>query len=211
MYKHKQCLVALVVCVLAAAADAKARLTHASKLRTRRNGQKGNPLRTPPGDAKDCAGNNPTLPRAAERFKTRLAAATSGCQVVVYTTLFYPPGIRLPHPSTRLGPAAYNGSACYLIVAGAASAASLREHCDVSPWRIVEMGGKGVHGRAASRTLKLLPGDYFTGVRYLVFLDWKLSLRQHPFDLVSRTLRSSGDYGFAAFRHPCTTPTSASR
>ena len=29
------------------------------------------------GDAKDCAGNK--LPRAAERFKTRLAAATSGC------------------------------------------------------------------------------------------------------------------------------------
>ena len=59
MYKHnlhKQCLVALV-CVLAAAA----------------------------GDAKDCAG---TLPRAAERFKTRLAAATAGCQVVVYTTVF---------------------------------------------------------------------------------------------------------------------------
>ena len=54
-----QCLVA--VCVLAAAA----------------------------GDAGDCAGNNPTLPRAAERFKTRLAAATAGCQVVVYTTLFY--------------------------------------------------------------------------------------------------------------------------
>ena len=61
MYKHnlhKQCLVALV-CVLAAAA----------------------------GDAGDCAGNKPTLPRAAERFKTRLAAATAGCQVVVYTTL----------------------------------------------------------------------------------------------------------------------------
>ena len=178
MYKHKQYLVALV-CVLAAAA----------------------------GDAGDCAGNKPTLPRAAERFKTRLAAATAGCQVVVYTTVFYPPGIRLPHPSTRLGPAAYNGSAgeCYIIVASAASAASLREHCDVAPWRIVEMRGqKGVHGRRASRTVKLLPGDYFTGVRYLVFLDWKLSLRQHPFDLVSRTLRS-GDYGFAAFRHPCTT------
>ncbi len=45
------------------------------------------------------------------------------------------------------------------------------------------MGGVG---RRASRTLKLLPGDYFMGVRYLVFLDWKLSLRQHPFDLVSR-------------------------
>ena len=60
MYKHKQCLVALV-CVLVA--------------------------------GKDCAG---TLPRAAERFKTRLAAATAGCQVVVYTTLFYPPGVRLP-------------------------------------------------------------------------------------------------------------------
>ena len=106
MYKHKQCLVALV-CVLAAAA----------------------------GDPNDCGGKTPTLPRAAERFKTRLAAATAGCQVVVYTTLFYPPGVRLPHPSTRLGPAAYNGSAgeCYLIVAGAASAASLREHCDVSP------------------------------------------------------------------------------
>ena len=111
MYKL-QCLVALV-CVLAAAA----------------------------GDAGDCAGNKPTLPRAAERFKTRLAAATAGCQVVVYTTVFYPPGVRLPHPSTRLGPAAYNGSAgeCYLIVANAASSASLREHCDVSPWRIVEM------------------------------------------------------------------------
>ena len=115
MYKL-QCLVALV-CVLAAAA----------------------------GDAGDCAGNNPTLPRAAERFKTRLAAATAGCQVVVYTTLFYPPGVRLPHPSTRLGPAAHPSSArepqgeCYIIVAGAASAASLREHCDVSPWRIVEM------------------------------------------------------------------------
>ena len=52
----------------------------------------------------------------------------------------------------------------------------------MSPWRIVEMRGqKGVHGRRASRTLKLLPGDYFTGgVRYLVFLDWKLSLQQHP-------------------------------
>lgn len=159
MYKRKQCLVALVCVLAAAAGDAKARLTHASKLRTRRNAQKGNPLRTPPGEAKDCAGNNPTLPRAAERFKTRLAAATAGCQVVVYTTLFYPPGIRLPHPSTRLGPAAYNGSAgeCYTIVAGAASAASLREHCDVSPWRIVEMGG--VHGRRASRrpTLRHAP------------------------------------------------------
>ena len=44
MYKHKQCLVALV-CVLVA--------------------------------GKDCAG---TLPRAAERFKTRLAAATASCQ-----------------------------------------------------------------------------------------------------------------------------------
>ena len=63
MYKHKQCLVALV-CVLAAAA----------------------------GDAKDCAG---TLPRAAERFKTRLAAATAGCQVVVYTTVFYGVAVRL--------------------------------------------------------------------------------------------------------------------
>ena len=93
MYKHKQCLVALVCVLAAAAGDAKARLTHASKLRTRRNAQKGNPLRTPPGDAKDCAGNNPKLPRAAERFKTRLAAATAGCQVVVYTTLFYPPGV----------------------------------------------------------------------------------------------------------------------
>ena len=60
MYKHKQCLVALVCVLAAAAGDAKARLTHASKLRTRRNAQKGNPLRTPPGDAKDCAGNNPT-------------------------------------------------------------------------------------------------------------------------------------------------------
>ena len=163
MYKHgRQCLVALV-CVLAAAA----------------------------GDAKDCAG---TLPRAAERFKTRLAAATAGCQVVVYTTLFYPPGVRLPHPSTRLGPAAYNGSAgeCYLIVAGAASAASLREHCDVSPWRVVEMGASVHGGRRASRTLKLLPHRYFTA-RYVVFLDWKLSLRQHPLDLVDRTLRS-GDF-----------------
>ena len=173
MYKHKQCLVALV-CVLAAAA----------------------------GDPNDCAG---TLPRAAERFKTRLAAATAGCQVVVYTTLFYPPGVRLPHPSTRLGPAAYNGSAgarCYIIVAGAAAAASLREHCDVSPWRIVEMRGqKGVHGRRASRTLKLLPGDFFTGgVRYLVFLDWKLSLRQHP-QLPVRTCSPSASWARALRPH----------
>ena len=193
--------------VLAAAAAGDA-WNRAKSLRARDDARRDR-RRLTAGDAKDCASNNPTLPRAAERFKTRLAAATAGCHVVVYTTLFYPPGVRLPHPSTRLGPAAYNGSAgeCYLIVAGTASAAALREHCDVSPWRIVEMGGfrKGVHGRAASRTLKLLPGDYFTGVRYLVFLDWKLSLRQHPFDLVSRTLRS-GDYGFAAFRHPCTTP-----
>ena len=28
---------------------------------------------------------------------------------------------------------------------------------------------------------------------------------KYPWDLVRRTLRS-GDYGFAAFRHPCTTP-----
>ena len=162
MYKYKKCLIALVCWLVA-------------------------------GSAEDCAGNS-TLARAAEGFRTRLAAATAGCQVVVYTTLFYGAGVRFPHPRGRLGPEAYNGTAgeCYLIVAGAASAASLREHCDVSPWRIVEMGGKGV-GRRASRTLKLLPGDYFTGVRYLVFLDWKLSLRQHPLDLVDRTLRS-GDF-----------------
>ena len=162
MYKYKKCLIALVCWLVA-------------------------------GSAEDCAGNS-TLARAAEGFRTRLAAATAGCQVVVYTTLFYGAGVRFPHPRGRLGPEAYNGTAgeCYLIVAGAASAASLREHCDVSPWRVVEMGASVHGGRRASRTLKLLPHRYFTA-RYVVFLDWKLSLRQHPLDLVDRTLRS-GDF-----------------
>ena len=104
MYKHnlhKQCLVALV-CVLAAAA----------------------------GDAKDCAGK---LPRAAERFKTRLAAATAGCQVVVYTTLFYPPGVRLPHPSTRLGPAAHPGLHSESFVRTALEDARVRPVFSASP------------------------------------------------------------------------------
>ena len=137
----------------AAAGDA---WNRAKSLRAR-DGARRDRRRLDADDAKDCAGK---LPRAAERFKTRLAAATAGCQVVVYTTVFYPPGVRLPHPSTRLGPAAYNGSAgeCYVIVANAASAASLREHCDVAPWRIVEMRGqKGVlrvHDEAGPPTPK---------------------------------------------------------
>ncbi|KAH8068583.1 GTPase [Aureococcus anophagefferens] len=114
------------------------------------------------------------------RLASRIAAATAGCDVVAYTTLVYPAGVRFPHPSTRLGPGAANGTAgvCYVLVAGAASAASLREHCD------------------------LLPLEFFANARYLLFVDWKLVLKQHPLDLVRSAL--GGGFGFAAFRHPCT-------
>ena len=58
-----------------------------------------------------------------------VASTTAGCDVVAYTTLVYPAGITFPHPSTRLGPEAYNGTpgVCYVIVAGAESAVALRE------------------------------------------------------------------------------------
>ncbi|KAH8046135.1 GTPase [Aureococcus anophagefferens] len=140
------------------------------------------------------------------RLASRIAAATAGCDVVAYTTLVYPAGVRFPHPSTRLGPGAANGTAgvCYVLVAGAASAASLREHCDVAPWRVVALdadaAGRG--DRRASRRVKLLPLEFFANARYLLFVDWKLVLKQHPLDLVRSAL--GGGFGFAAFRHPCT-------
>ncbi|KAH8043540.1 GTPase [Aureococcus anophagefferens] len=120
------------------------------------------------------------------RLASRIAAATAGCDVVAYTTLVYPAGVRFPHPSTRLGPGAANGTAgvCYVLVAGAASAASLREHCDVAPWRVVALdadaAGRG--DRRASRRVKLLPLEFFANARYLLFVDWKLVLKQHPLD-----------------------------
>lgn len=146
---------------------------------------------------------------------SRLAAATADCEVVVYTTLAYPAGVRLPDPSTRLGKGAANGTAgvCYLIVAGSASAAYLGKYCKLTPWRIVALDDVAVEkggGRRSSRLLKLLPLQFFSGARYIVFVDWKLALQRHPLDLIRRTLGSSSDgFGFAAFKHPCTTTTYA--
>merc|ERR1712138_339448 len=94
---------------------------------------------------------------------------------------------------------AREGSACYIVVAGAASAASLAAHCDVRPWRVVTAGGAS--GRRASRAVKLRPLLFFRNARYLVFVDWKLRLLRVPSSLVAAMLR---DAGFAAFRHPCT-------
>ena len=62
------------------------------------------------------------------RLAAALDLATAGCGTVVYTTLAYGPGTRLPHPGTRLAEMAREGSACYIVVAGAASAASLAAH-----------------------------------------------------------------------------------
>ena len=137
------------------------------------------------------------------RLASRIAAATVGCDVVAYTTLVYPAGVRFPHPSTRLGPGAANGTAgvCYVLVAGAASAASLREHCDVAPWRVVALdadaAGRG--DRRASRRVKLLPLEFFANARYLLFVDWKLVLKQHPLDLVRSALGAGVGFTFANF------------
>ena len=84
------------------------------------------------------------------RLAAALDLATAGCGTVVYTTLAYGPGTRLPHPGTRLAEMAREGSACYIVVAGAASAASLAAHCDVRPWRVVTAGG------ASGRRLSLI-------------------------------------------------------
>ena len=56
------------------------------------------------------------------RLAAALDLATAGCGTVVYTTLAYGPGTRLPHRGTRLAEMAREGSACYIVVAGAASA-----------------------------------------------------------------------------------------
>jgi hypothetical protein len=133
------------------------------------------------------------------RLAAALDLATTGCGTVVYTTLAYGPGTRLPHPATRLAEMAREGGACYILVAGAASAVSLAAHCDVRPWRVVSAGGAS--GRRASRAVKLRPLLFFRKARYVVFVDWKLRLLQAPSLLVSAMLR---DAGFAAFRHPCT-------
>ena len=133
------------------------------------------------------------------RLAAALDLATAGCGTVVYTTLAYGPGTRLPHPGTRLAEIAREGSACYIVVAGAASAASLAAHCDVRPWRVVTAGAAS--GRRASRAVKLRPLLFFRNARYLVFVDWKLRLLRMPSSLVAAMLR---DAGFAAFRHPCT-------
>lgn len=152
--------------------------------------------------AGNCTAGNAPLVR-------RIGAATAGCDVVVYTTVVYGEGVRLPHPRTRLGPGAYDSAdkgVCYLIVAGALSAAALRdEHCgDTAPWVIV---GAADGGRRASRTVKLNPLAFFgPRARYLVFVDWKLRLLRAPRRLVADALGGGGGggYGFAAFRHPCT-------
>ncbi|KAJ1447326.1 hypothetical protein M885DRAFT_543175 [Pelagophyceae sp. CCMP2097] len=114
---------------------------------------------------------------------------------------------------------------CYFIIAGsesvpggvravrrrrpisAAQAASLRRHCDISPWVLVEMsiGDVVKDGRRASRVIKLLPHLFFPRACYSVFVDWKLALRQDAASLVRRTLGAHDGAGFAVFRHPCTT------
>ena len=85
------------------------------------------------------------------RLAAALDLATAGCGTVVYTTLAYGPGTRLPHPGTRLAEMAREGSACYIVVAGAASAASLAAHCDVRPWRATARRPRETHSRPATR------------------------------------------------------------
>lgn len=142
-------------------------------------------------------------------LRSRLAAAARGCDVVVYSTLVYGAGVRLPDPRTRLGPAVNgsDGGVCFVLVAGAASAAQLRAHCDVAPWTVVAMDAAATAAaargdRRASRLLKLNPLPFFPGARFLVFVDWKLRLLRPPRALVAAAL--GGGHGFAAFRHPCT-------
>ena len=163
--------------------------------------------------------------------------AAAGCEVVIYTTVFYPGSVKLPHPRHRLPPAvlekmngdgggggsrggdsnrdntAGSGSSdCFVLVAGAGSAATLNAQygeAALAPWRLVvvndtatatAVGGVGGGGRRASRRLKIVPHLFFPASAYTVFVDWKLQLVQEPRALVHRTLVAQAA-DFAAFRH----------
>ncbi|KAH8057582.1 GTPase [Aureococcus anophagefferens] len=129
------------------------------------------------------------------RLASRIAAATAGCDVVAYTTLVYPAGVRFPHPSTRLGPGAANGTAgvCYVLVAGAASAASLREHCDVAPWRVVALDADAAGAATAASEPREAAAARAEGV-FLISEGGGATCGDlcHQYERGSRTVASAG-------------------
>ncbi|KAJ1449227.1 hypothetical protein M885DRAFT_622727 [Pelagophyceae sp. CCMP2097] len=142
--------------------------------------------------------------------------ATRGCDAVLYSTLFYPPGVKLADPRSRC-PAkwtegkAHGLSLCCVLVVGDASAAALRKQygSDFSPWKLVEvqsraLSGGVLDGRFLSRFAKILVHRALPSVKYTVFVDYKLKLTHDPRTLIHQTLVLPRR-GFVAWRHPCTT------
>ena len=151
----------------------------------------------------DCALAAPDELALAERT----AAAAEGCETVLFTTLYYPDGALLENPAARL--AFETNGTCAVLVAGGRAAAALARHCDLGAWTLVVHEQHGDGGRRrASRLVKLAPRLFFPRARFTVFVDWKLQLRRPPRWLLEQTVLRFGA-GFAAFRHPCTTPARA--
>ena len=166
----------------------------------------------PPRSPTGCA-----LERASDRELAAAASAlTADCATVAFTTVYFAGGAQLPDPKTKLRidanfsswDRATLGELCYVLVADAATAASLRaEHGDdLGAWRLLADPTPDRAGRRASRRVKLTPALFFAAprTRFVVFFDWKLELRLDPRYLAQHTLLTHR-VGFAAFRHPCTT------
>jgi len=160
-----------------------------------------------------------------------LIDATRDCDVVVYTTVFfYETGAELPDPKSLLNFAASEEgdnvredlgkrwNSCFVLMTSDETAFDLtRQYNNTTPWviipeskvryRSVKSGSTLGDGRRASRVAKMIPHVLFPNTFATVYFDWKLTLTQHPFELVWRTLMSANrsNAGFVAFRHPCTT------
>ena len=140
---------------------------------------------------------------------------TQGCDVVMYTTVFYAKGIFLADPRRRCKHEWMEGHEdlgrlCCVLVTGRSSAKALLNTYKTTrfrPWRLLVMDVPNFSadtGRYWSRVFKLLSHRLFTTVNVTIFVDWKLELQQDPRLLVNKTIVQQ-NATFSAWRHPCAT------
>ena len=167
-----------------------------------------------PTPAPSNMANHQMLRGGIQSTVARAAAITRGCDVVLYTTVFYG-AAREFSPSEPRGKCKNSwmtgheklGQLCCVLIMGRSSANALLttyKTVRFRPWRLLVMDVPRSEGRYWSRLAKLLPHRVFTTVPITVFADWKLYLRQDPRLLVNASLTMQ-NASFAAWRHPCAT------
>jgi len=146
--------------------------------------------------------------------------AVNGCEIVLYSTVFFSNGTALPDPRQMLN-FGNNGISqrkwCYILIASDESAAEIKiRFQSIKPWVMLSQSEifpsqrrnvSTYQERRASRVSKLLPHWLFPASEATIFVDWKLRLSLNPAEILRRTVFAPhrSNVGFAVFRHPCTT------